>query len=77
MLIVSDVLVVIVIYEAVSVDRPECRESRHHQKDTYRQITAFAETVAVNGKLGVVNAVGGSGGGESSAVKSSNAGAVN
>ena len=43
---------------------------------TGSQITAFAETVAVNGRLGVVNAIAGTGGGESSKVKSSNAGTV-
>ena len=40
------------------------------------QITAFAETVPVNGKLGVVNAVAGAGGGEASKIKSSNAGVI-
>jgi len=43
---------------------------------TGKQITAFAETEPVNGKLGRVNGVGGRGGGEMSKVKSSNAGAV-
>ena len=32
---------------------------------TGQQITAFAETVPINSKLGVVNAIAGSGGGES------------
>lgn len=43
---------------------------------TGQQITAFAETVAKNGKLGVVNTVAGSGGGPTSKIKSSNAGTV-
>ena len=43
---------------------------------TGSQITAFAETVPVNGKLGVINGIAGTGGGEASKIKSSNAGAV-
>jgi len=43
---------------------------------TGHQITAFAETQAVNGKLGLVNSVAGAGGGENSKIKSSNAGTV-
>ena len=43
---------------------------------TGSQITAFAETVPVNGRMGVVNAIAGTGGGEGSKVKSSNAGTV-
>ncbi len=43
---------------------------------TGSQITAFAETTPVNGKLGLVNGVAGSGGGETSKIKSSNAGTI-
>lgn len=43
---------------------------------TGTQITAFAETVPINGKLGLVNSIGGAGGGLASKVKSSNAGTV-
>jgi len=43
---------------------------------TGSQITAFAETVPVNGNLGLVNSVAGQGKGASSAVKSSNTGTV-
>ena len=43
---------------------------------TAAQITAFADTVPVNGRLGVVNGKGGTGGGETSKVLSSNAGTV-
>lgn len=41
---------------------------------TGSQITAFAETTPINGKLGLVNSVVGAGGGPSSKVKSSRAG---
>lgn len=41
---------------------------------TGAQITAFAETTPINGKLGLVNSVAGTGGGPSSRVKSSRAG---
>ena len=41
---------------------------------TGAQITAFAETTPINGKLGLVNSVAGSGGGPTSKVKSSRAG---
>lgn len=43
---------------------------------TGSQITAFAETTPINGKLGLVNAIAGSGGGPASKVKSSRAGTV-
>ena len=43
---------------------------------TGAQITAFAETIPINGKLGLVNSVSGSGGGPTSKVKSSRAGTV-
>lgn len=43
---------------------------------TGQQITAFAETVPINGKLGLVNSIAGSGGGPTSKVKSSRAGTV-
>lgn len=43
---------------------------------TGSQITAFAETTPINGKLGLVNSVAGSGGGPTSKVKSSRAGTV-
>ena len=43
---------------------------------TGQQITAFAETTPINGKLGLVNAVAGTGGGPTSRVKSSRAGTV-
>ena len=43
---------------------------------TGSQITAFAETVPVNGKLGLVNSIAGSGGGPTSRIKSSRAGTV-
>lgn len=43
---------------------------------TGQQITAFAETVPINGKLGLVNSITGTGGGPTSKVKSSRAGTV-
>ena len=43
---------------------------------TGQQCTAFAETTPINGRLGLVNSVTGSGGGPSSRVKSSRAGTV-
>ena len=43
---------------------------------TGQQITAFAETVPINGQLGLVNSVAGTGGGPTSKVKSSRAGTV-
>lgn len=43
---------------------------------TGQQITAFAETTPINGKLGLVNSVAGTGGGPTSRVKSSRAGTV-
>ena len=43
---------------------------------TGAQITAFAETTPINGKLGLVNAIAGTGGGPTSRVKSSRAGTV-
>lgn len=43
---------------------------------TGSQITAFAETTPVNGKLGLVNSISGAGGGETSKIKSSNAGTI-
>lgn len=43
---------------------------------TGQQITAFAETTPINGKLGLVNGVTGTGGGPTSKVKSSRAGTV-
>jgi hypothetical protein len=41
---------------------------------TGAQVTAFAETTPINGKLGLVNSIAGSGGGPTSRVKSSRAG---
>ena len=41
---------------------------------TGQQITAFAETTPINGQLGLVNSIAGSGGGPTSRVKSSRAG---
>lgn len=38
------------------------------------QFTAFADTVPVNGRMGLVNSIPGTGGGETSKVRSSNAG---
>ena len=46
-LIVSNVLVVIVVYETVSVDRPERREGCQAQKNTYRQVPARAERLVL------------------------------
>ena len=43
---------------------------------TGAQITAFAETVPINSKLGLVNSIAGSGGGPASRVKSSRTGTV-
>ena len=43
---------------------------------TGQQATAFAETVPINGQLGLVNSVAGTGGGPTSKVKSSRAGTV-
>ena len=43
---------------------------------TGQQITAFADTVPINGQLGLVNSIGGTGGGPNSKVKSSRAGTV-
>ena len=43
---------------------------------TGSQITAFAETTPINGKLGLVNGIAGSGGGPVSRIKSSRAGTV-
>lgn len=43
---------------------------------TGQQITAFAETVPINGKLGLVNSITGSGGGPNSKLRSSRAGTV-
>lgn len=43
---------------------------------TGAQITAFAETIPINGKLGLVNSIAGHGGGPTSKVKSSRAGTV-
>jgi hypothetical protein len=43
---------------------------------TGSQITAFADTEPINGRLGRINSIGGQGGGQSSKVKSSNAGTV-
>ena len=43
---------------------------------TGSQITAFAETTPINGKLGLVNSIAGSGGGPTSRIKSSRAGTV-
>ena len=43
---------------------------------TGSQITAFAETTPINGKLGLVNGIAGSGGGPTSRIKSSRAGTV-
>ena len=43
---------------------------------TGAQITAFAETTPINGRLGFVNSIAGSGGGPTSRIKSSRAGTV-
>ena len=43
---------------------------------TGAQITAFAETTPINGKLGLVNSIAGTGGGPTSRIKSSRAGTV-
>ena len=43
---------------------------------TGQQITAFAETTPINGQLGLVNSIAGTGGGPTSKVKSSRAGTV-
>lgn len=43
---------------------------------TGQQITAFAETIPINGKLGLVNSIAGTGGGPTSKIKSSRAGTV-
>ena len=43
---------------------------------TGAQITAFAETTPINGQLGLVNGIAGNGGGPTSRMKSSRAGAV-
>jgi hypothetical protein len=43
---------------------------------TGQQATAFAETVPINGRLGLVNSIAGQGGGQTSRVKSSRAGTV-
>ena len=43
---------------------------------TGQQATAFAETVPINGQLGLVNSIAGTGGGPTSRVKSSRAGTV-
>lgn len=43
---------------------------------TGSQITAFAETVPINGRLGLVNSIAGTGGGPTSRVKSSRGGTV-
>ena len=43
---------------------------------TGQQVTAFAATVPINGKLGLVNSIAGTGGGPTSRVKSSRAGTV-
>jgi len=43
---------------------------------TGQQATAFAETIPLNGRLGLVNSISGQGGGNASRVKSSRAGTV-